>query len=412
VCDDDENDGMCCAFNGDVKFPRSCTLASGHGGICNWPLNPAKPREAAKDSPAPTGYRLADGWGRYPIADGELVHSCDGGFGCGLPTLRKHQPALSDDLFACAVHAVEMGAIVPVEPAPQPEAPAVDILDALKIALAPKKAPLPAEPPSVAGQVCGNCEIGHPINDDGEHYGTQRLGMISNTRCAKLPPAPSEPAKVESVIPSQPMAEWEREAVRERISPSPRTEESEPAKARCRIATQSACYAPSECDKADRCLGGRGSLVPSEPAKAPLSERMLQGGKRIEWANEVADLEARLYAADTLNESYKFQVTDLTKRLAEAEKARDAWEGKANETELLNVLLLRDTEAAETARDEAVAKLDLWAKTNEDNVAEAALAERARVNGWWREFMKQGITRKERDAGIASGAPAPKGSAT
>jgi hypothetical protein len=39
---------------------------------------------------------------------------------------------------------------------------------------------------------------------------------------------------------------------------------------------------------------------------------------------------------------------------------------------------------------------------------EAVLSERARVNGWWWEWKRGYVGPDARDAGIASGAPAPK----
>jgi len=49
----------------------------------------------------------------------------------------------------------------------------------------PGPAPEPVKPPAT----CGNCEIGFPLNEDGMHYGTQRLGMIPLTPCSARTPA-------------------------------------------------------------------------------------------------------------------------------------------------------------------------------------------------------------------------------
>jgi len=33
---------------------------------------------------------------------------------------------------------------------------------------------------------CGNCEIGHPVDEKGNHYPTQRLGMIPVSKCKRI----------------------------------------------------------------------------------------------------------------------------------------------------------------------------------------------------------------------------------
>lgn len=51
---------------------------------------------------------------------------------------------------------------------------------------------MPNQPPLAPGvEVCPECEKGFPI-EEGEHYGTQSLGMIPTTRCRALPPAPEQ----------------------------------------------------------------------------------------------------------------------------------------------------------------------------------------------------------------------------
>lgn len=45
---------------------------------------------------------------------------------------------------------------------------------------------------------CSLCEKGFPLRSDGEHYGTQSLGMIPNRRCELLPPLPTS-AKADEV---------------------------------------------------------------------------------------------------------------------------------------------------------------------------------------------------------------------
>lgn len=277
-------------------------------------LNPAPPREAAKDSTAP------------PCVNG--ASQCRG-MGCrDYPCSCKHMPTPQPS----------------GNPRELKEALAESFLDHMRplmVTEAGREAmgTLPAEPSSDAGQILGR---GRPLEPVGHEEAAQRIAEA-------VTPAPSEPAKR-----PPPISDDERARRAPTVHPAV-------------------------------------MMNASEPAKAP-SERMLDVA-----AERIADLEARL---------------------AEAEKDRAFMEAHAKEGWDLASKRTVQWKEAEKARDRAneMMKHERATCLADERAKEAVIAERARVNGWWMVWLTQQgnrvMTVGERDDGIASGASAPKGSAT
>jgi hypothetical protein len=99
-----------------------------------------------------------------------------------------------------------------------------------------------------------------------------------------------------------------------------------------------------------------------------------------------------------------------------AEEIDAALYGKSAPSEPANWWMRKCAEV-EMERDKAVATMKHERATclADARAKEAVLAERARVNGWWmawrrsRDVDEDYMTSEARDAGIASGAPAPGG---
>ena len=125
-----------------------------------------------------------------------------------------------------------------------------------------------------------------------------------------------------------------------------------------------ACYGDCGLRKCPWPVGHDRPPAPSEPAKAPLSERMRDSMVgtvppvgAYKYAEEVAALEARLAKTQESFRSESKERHYLTERLAEVESQRDAWESRAE---------------AEKARDEAMQRRR-WQR----NFDESAKRERA-----------------------------------
>lgn len=421
-----------------------------------------KPREAAKDSPAPLippGYRLADGWEALGPSTAEQRGKCSIRWhdrDARYASRRAMESACDDE---CAIR---LGALVPVEPAqkppalltrndvnqmrtppaPQPEASAglyrkfvvertdgssraggkheqcdYFVLDwvhdkyavpamqayakacqaeypalaedirvrCLATAFAntpPRTEPLPAEPceclsvlqradfSSLEGTtlVCNDCgkEWVHVVADSsdvpGEHRWTEKL--------------PAEP----------PSDTGQCCCCDERGSDVYRTSDGRMYCEACRC--KRCGGAPPD---GNTCLCDHvAKPAPSEPAKAPLSEGRFDV---CAWAKEndlfhcSAPNEVLGICHDYRCDELRKIVADLEARLEQAEKERDE--------------LKRDFDEMNLQRHEAL-----------DGVIRAELAERARVNGWWRTWLSNKrpfILASERDECIASGAPVPGG---
>lgn len=300
--------------------------------------------------------------------------------------------------------------------------------------------------------VC-KCNDGDPVFHT--HYREEPHGCARCGKCDAFQSKPSEPAKCSHYF-GQRLCEvcgmrwYSEEPTRPTVVSHPVVRAGEPAKAPS-IAERnfqpvvSGATAPTNAEieaswKRDH-----------EPDKAPLSERILRELSSEDdmptWrilvsdlAGEVADLERRLaeekkkrWEAEDIQVELTEERDDLTNRLAATEKERDEaikdshWAEQEEIREHENALVWKSrAEEAEKARDELRDKAEWWMKKcaeveqerdkreratclSDERVKEAVLAERARVNGWWLVWWHERLDAREREKGIASGAPVPGG---
>ena len=143
--------------------------------------------------------------------------------------------------------------------------------------------------------------------------------------------------------------------------------------------------------------------APSEPAKAPPAKAPL--------SRDNLDPDGAYGSDEDFLSDFLKQQTALCEILRLESSSKSLFSSSFIRRTLVHVSKVADLESrVATAEKERYGWLSKFNKET-DRRAAAVQAERARVNGWWRWWLEDSkapnIDHRQRDAGIASGAPAP-----